>query len=167
MRQRGVGDALFGQRIEIVRDAAVGKCGAIDHDDDAVDGDAIFDRRPVKRLHQRFRQRQPRRLDDDVLDALAGEDRIERRHEFVGDGAAQAAVGELDDIVLGAGGIAAAFEHFAVDADIAELVDDHRELAVLRVGDDLANERSFAGAEKAGDDGAGNTGERASHGSIS
>ena len=91
---------------------------------------------------------------------LARQDGVERRHEFVGDGAAQAAVGQFDDVLLGAGGVAAAFENFAVDADIAELVDDDGEAAALRIGEHVANERGLAGAEKAGDDGAGNARER-------
>ena len=51
------------------------------------------------------------------------------RHEVVGDGAADAAVRQLDDIVLGAGRIAAAEQQLAVDADLAELVDDQCDAA--------------------------------------
>ena len=102
-----------------------------------------------------------------MLDAVARQNGVERRHEFVGHRAAQAAVGQLDDILLRAGGIAAAFEDFAVDADVAELVDDDGEAAALRIGDDVANQRRLAGAEKAGDDGAGDARERAVHWSIS
>ena len=51
------------------------------------------------------------------------------RHEIVGDRAADAAVGQLDDVVLGAAGIAAAEQQLAVDADLAELVDDQRDAA--------------------------------------
>ena len=83
---------------------------------------------------------------------IRGENGVERRHEFIGHGAAQAAVGKLDDVLLGARGIAAAFEDFAVDADVAELVDDHREPAPVRVGEHMADQRRLPGAEKAGDD---------------
>ena len=69
---------------------------------------------------------------------------VERRHELVGDRAAQAAVGELDDVLLRAGGVAAAFEDLAVDADVAELVDDHREPAPVRVGQHVADQRRLA-----------------------
>ena len=48
---------------------------------------------------------------------------LDGRHEIIGHGAADAAVGEFDDIVLAAD-IAAAFQDFTVDADIAELVDE-------------------------------------------
>ena len=83
---------------------------------------------------------------------LAGENEIERGHELVRHRAAQAAVGELDDVLLRAGGVAAAFEDLAVDADVAELIDDHRQAAPAGVGKDVADQRSLPGAEKAGDD---------------
>ena len=57
----------------------------------------------------------------------ARQDLVERRHEIVGHGAADAAIGELDDVLLRAGLDAAALEDLAVDADVAELVDDDRQ----------------------------------------
>ncbi len=95
-----------------------------------------------------------------MLDAAFGQNGVERRHEFVGHRAAQAAIGQFDDVLLRTGGVAAAFEDFAVDADVAEFVDDDGEAAALRIGEDMADQRRFAGAEKAGDDGAGNARER-------
>ena len=83
---------------------------------------------------------------------------LERRDEIVGDGAADAAIGELDDVVLAAGLDAAGFEDLAVDADVAELVDDEGEAAAVGVLQEVADQRRLAGAEKAGDDGAGNLG---------
>ena len=84
--------------------------------------------RPVEGLHQRLRQREPGGLDHDVLDrGPARQDHVERRHEFVRHRAAQAAVGELDDVLFRAGRVAAALEDLAVDADVAELVDDDGE----------------------------------------
>ncbi len=44
----------------------------------------------------------------------------------------------------------------AVDAEIAELVDDEREPPPARVFERVPDERGFAGAEKASDDGDGN-----------
>ena len=52
------------------------------------------------------------------------QDLVERRDEIVGDGAADAAIGQFDDVFLRAGVDAAALQDLAVDADIAELVDD-------------------------------------------
>ena len=54
-------------------------------------------------LHQRLGQGEARGLDDDVLGRVrAVQQPLQRRHEIVGHGAADAAVGELDDVVLGA-----------------------------------------------------------------
>ena len=167
VRQRRVGDALLRQRIEIMRHAAIGQSRAVDNDHDAVDGDVALDRRPMECLHQRLRQREPRRFDDDVLNSIARQNGVERRHEFVGNRAAQAPVGQFDDIFLRARIVAAAFEDFAVDTDIAEFVDDDGEAAALSVGDHVANERRLAGAGEAGDDGAGDARERAVHTSTS
>ena len=82
----------------------------------------------------------------------ARENRIERGDELVGDRAAQAAVRKLDNVLLRAGRIPAALENLAVDADIAELVDDDGEFSPLRVRQHVANERGLARAQKAGDD---------------
>ena len=94
---------------------------------------------------------------------LAREDGVERRHELVRDRAAQAAIGELDDVLLRAGGVAAALEDLAVDADVAELVDDDGEPAALRIRQHMADQRRLSRAEKAGDDGAGHARERSGH----
>ena len=54
-----------------------------------------------------------------------------------------------------AGFPSASAQHFAVDAEIAELVDDQRDSAAMRSGQEIADQRRLAGAEKAGDDGGG------------
>ena len=82
--------------------------------------------------------------------------RLHRRQEGVGDGAADAAVRQLDQVVLGAAPYAAAEQQFAIDAEVAELVDDHRQPAALRLGQQVTDQRRLAGAEEAGDDGGGN-----------
>ena len=160
--ERAVGGALARQRFEIGGDAAVGERWAVHHRDHAVDRHPVADRRPQEGLHQRLGQRQPGGLDHDVI-GLARQEGVERRDEFVGDRAAQTAIGELDDVVLRAGGIAAALEEFAVDPDIAELVDDDGELLALRIGEHMADEGGLAGAQKAGDDRAGHALERSIH----
>jgi hypothetical protein len=48
---------------------------------------------------------------------------------------------------------AAAAQDLAVDAELAELVDDHRNAPASGVGEDVAQERALAAAKKAGDDG--------------
>src|SRR5690606_39481457 len=77
------------------------------------------------------------------------------RDEVLADGTADAAVTELDHILFTAGVVAAAEQHFAVDAELAELVDDERNALALRVRQQMPDERGLAGAEKAGDDGDG------------
>src|SRR5262249_39932407 len=52
-----------------------------------------------------------------------------------------------------------ALQDLAVDADVAELVDDDREAAAPRVLQHVADERRLAGAEEAGDDAAGDFGD--------
>ena len=77
------------------------------------------------------------------------EQALHGRHEIVGDGAADAAVGQLDDVVLGTGAIAAAEQQLAVDADLAELVDDQRDAAAAGVAQEVLDQAGLAGAEEA------------------
>ena len=138
----------------------------VDHRDDAVHRDAGADRRPVEGGDERLRQGEARGLDQDVLGRVRPvEERVQGRHEIVGDGAADAAVRQLDDVLLRAARDAAAFDEGAVEAEIAELVDEHREPAPAGVLEEVAHQRRLAGAEKAGDDGAGDLGEVA-HGGF-
>ena len=81
--------------------------------------------------------------------------RRDGRHEVVGDRAAKAAIGEFDDGVFGAIGVGAAFQDVAVDAEIAEFVDENSQAAALRVLHQMANQRGLSRAEEAGDDGDG------------
>ena len=83
---------------------------------------------------------------------------LDGRQEVVGHGAADAAVGELDDVVLRAGRDAAARQELAVDAELAELVDDEREAAAVGVAQQMPDHGGLAGAEEAGDDGGGDLG---------
>ena len=53
---------------------------------------------------------------------------------------------------------AAARQQLAVDADLAELVDDEREAAAVGVAQQMLDQGRLAGAEEAGDDGGGDLG---------
>ncbi len=164
MVERLVGAALCGKRVEVGSDPAFGEGRAVDHGNDAVDRHAAFHGGPLERLHQRLRQSQAGGLDQDVIDLRrARQDLVERRHEIVGDGAADAAIRQFDDVFLRAGIDAAALQDFAVDADVAEFVDDDGETLALGVFEDMADQRRLAGAEEAGDDGAGNAGQGSGH----
>ena len=142
-----VGEAAFGQRL------------GIDHGHHAVDGHARLDLGPVEGAHQRLGQGEARGLDHDVLGRVGAVEQLPHgRHEIIGHGAADAAIGQFDDVLLAAGRIAAALQDLAVDAHVAELVDDQRDAAALGVLQHVADQRGLAGAEEAGDDGGGNLG---------
>src|SRR5260370_24180335 len=79
-------------------------------------------------------------------------------NEIVRHRAADATVGQLHDPVFGAALDAAALQNLAVDADVAEFVDDHRKAAPTGILENMANECCLAGAEEARDDCAGNFG---------
>src|SRR5690606_8004756 len=107
----------------------------------------------------RLRQGKPGGLDDDVVGRLGPVQQSgDRRQEVVGDGAADAAVGQLDDVVVGAALVAAAADQLAVDAEVAELVDDEGEPAAAGILAHVPDQAGLAGPEEAGDDGRGNLG---------
>ncbi len=150
------------ERVRVVGEAAVGDGGGVDHGDDAVDGEPRAHFGPVERLQQRLGQREAGGFDDDVVEPVGAlQQLLDRGQEIVRHRAADAAVGEFDDVVLAAGLDAAGFEDLAVDADVAELVDDEREAAAAGVFQQMADHRRLAGAEEAGDDGGGDFGKGA------
>ena len=78
------------------------------------------------------------------------------RPQVVPDAAAQAAVAELDDLLLAAGD-----DDLAVDVLLAELVLDDGDLPPVSLGEDAAEQRGFARSEEAREDGGGD--ERLAH----
>ena len=83
---------------------------------------------------------------------------IHGRNEIVGDRAADAAIGEFDDIAGGAGLCRAFLDQPAVKPGIAEFIDDHGDAAAIGLGQQRAQQRGLAGAEEAGEHGDGNAG---------
>src|SRR5262245_5160773 len=151
--------ALAGDRLGIIGEAAFGNGGRIDHGDHAVDGEPRADRRPVEGLDQWLRQSEAGGLDENVLwRRVVLDQRLHGWDEILGNGAAQAAVRELNNILLRAAFDAAALQHFAVDADAAELIDDDGEPLAPRRLKQVTEKRSFPRAEEAGDDGCGDAG---------
>ena len=154
MIHRGVLSPLRRQHFRLVGEAACRHRRPVHHRNDAVNSEARADGRPVEGFHQGFGQGKPGRLDDDLVRRrIAGEQRFDGGNEIIRHRAAQAAVGKLDDIVFRAALDAAGFQYLAVNADIAELVDDKRQPAAARGLQHMADQRGFAGAQKAGDDG--------------
>ncbi len=62
--------------------------------------------------------------------------------------AADAAVGQLDDIARCAGLRRAFLDQTAVEAGVAEFVDDHGDATTAGLGQERAQQRGFAGARK-------------------
>ena len=93
----------------------------------------------------------PRGLDHDLVEVhlglgqahLAQEEPVEPVHQIALGRAADAAVGELQHVLIGAG------NQVAVDPDLAELVDDDRDLAGIGRAEEPVDERGLAGTEEA------------------
>ena len=86
-----------------------------------------------------------RRLDEDAVGVILGDDLFERSSEIAHQRAADAAGVHLGDVDAGF------LQETAVDADFTELIFDQNELLpVVRFLDHFLDERRFAGAEKTG-----------------
>ena len=109
---------------------------------------------PAKGLDQRFGQCQAGGFDDNVIGRFGqGEDLFDRRQKVVGDRAADAAIGQLEDVFIRAVGIAAAFEQFTVHREIAEFIDHEGKFLAVGLFDQVTDHRGLAGTKKAGDNG--------------
>ncbi len=101
-------------------------------------------------MHDRRRIREPARFDDDAREArdLSAQAPVMQVLEGLGEpvahGTAQAAGIEQDDV------LATAFDEQVVEADRAELVDDHRGILHRRGAYELREQRGLAASEKAG-----------------
>ena len=103
-----------------------------------------------ERLRYRRGVGEPRGLDDDGVElALAPHQALDDADQVAAHGAADAAVVHLEHFLVGAD------NQLVVDADLAELVDDHGEFLSMRLGQDAVEQRGLAGAEVAGKHGDG------------
>jgi hypothetical protein len=105
-----------------------------------------------------------------VVDLLAPRGELFHHwREFFLHGAAQAAVGQLEQLAIGLPGFvaadAAAAQQFTVDTEFAELIDDHGDAPAFGVLQQVAQQRGLATAEKAGNDGGGDLAGLHGHGS--
>ena len=154
-----VGLALGLDRGRVCREEPRRVRGGIDDRDHPVHGYPRAHARPAERLHQRLGKGKTRGLDDDVVGrSITVEQGLDGGEEVIRDGAADAAVGKLEDVVLHAVLDAAALDDLRVDAELAELVDDEREATTVGVGEEVADEARLARAEEAGDHGGGGPG---------
>jgi hypothetical protein len=103
-----------------------------------------------RRSAPRGRVGEARGLDDDGVElALPLHQPVHDADEVAAHGAADAAVVHLEHFLVGAD------HEVVVDADLAELVDDHGVALAVRLGEDAVEERGLAGAEIAGEHGDG------------
>lgn len=140
---------LGGKRFHVMRHLALCKGGTVHDSHHGIHRYAALDRRPLERLHQGLRQGKARGLDEDMLHLrLAAEDLFNGRLEIIRDRAADAAIGQFDDVFLRAALNAAAFENFAIDADITELIDDDGQSLAIKLFEKTAQQRGFSGPRK-------------------
>jgi hypothetical protein len=109
-------------------------------------------------LRHRTRVGQARGLDHHAVEveqplALLGRQQLQRLAQVLADGAADAAVAHLHDLLLRLGD-----QDVGVDVLFAEFVLDHRDLLSVRLAQDALEQGRLARAEKAGQDGGGNEG---------
>ena len=160
MVQVVVGTALGVDGHRVVSKGACGHSGRVHHGDDRVHSKRVAQRGPLKGLHQRLGQGQTGGFNHQIVDLVApGGQLLHHRGKFFLHGAAQAAIGQLEqlavfDTVFIAANAAAA-QQFAVDAQFAKLVDDDRDAAALGVGEQVAQQGCFTATQEAGNDGGG------------
>ena len=141
---------------EVGGENPVARRRAVHHRHHTIDGDAGADVGPVEGADKRLGEGEARSFDHDVIRRLVAFDQhLHRGDEILGHRAADAAIRQLDHVLLGAGLVAAAFQDAAIDAEIAEFIDDQRDALAVRVFQQVADQGRLAGAEKAGDDGGG------------
>ena len=152
--------------IDLIREGGEGAGGhgrAVDHSDHGIHRAGIADFRPVEGLYQRLGQGQAGGFNEDMVQLAATRHQLaHHREELFLHGAAQATVGQFKDATVGfffAATNGALLEDFAVDAQLAEFVDDHRNAPPVGVAEHVPQQGGFAGAEKAGNDGDGKFGE--------
>ncbi|MNT31180.1 hypothetical protein D3C72_1670050 [compost metagenome] len=166
MVEVGVCQALRINGMRIMGKLAGCSCGRVHHGHHRVHGEDTGDLRPLKGLHQWLGQGQPTGLDQQHINIGAALSQgLHHRKELFLHGAAHAAVGQFVDLALGCVGAAFVLatdgtgpEDFAVNTQLAELVDDDCHAQALGLFKDMAHQRGLAAAQKAGDDGGGNLG---------
>ncbi|MNV42150.1 hypothetical protein D3C71_1338120 [compost metagenome] len=92
-------------------------------------------------------------FDDQVIKTPIAGQAVDLYQQVFAQGAADAAVAHLDQLLVGAGERRAAFAHQrGVDVDFGHIVDDHGNAPAFTIVEDVVQQRGLAGAEKAGQD---------------
>ncbi|CAI8192879.1 MAG: Uncharacterised protein [SAR116 cluster bacterium] len=134
------------QRGKIMRHTPTGKGGPVHKRDHPVKHHLRFDIRPVEGLHKRLRQRQSRCFDDNMIRARSLRQKLlHARQKVIGNGAADTAIRQFDDILGTAAVRATFFQHRTIHADVPEFIDNQRQPAAIRLHDDVADQRRFSG----------------------
>ena len=122
----------------------------IDHGDDGVESHELLELRNVQeRLGNGAGVGDAGGLDQKVIESAALEELLDALYEVLADGAADAAVVHLDDL------LGLVFDELAVDADGADFVDDDAEFISVLLPEDEIQKGGLAGPQEAGEDGGG------------
>ncbi len=92
-------------------------------------------------------------LDQQVVEAALASELADFFEQVFAQGAADAAIAHLHQLLFGAIEADAALHLVAVDVDLAHVVDDHSHAAAVAVLQDVVEQGALAGAEEAGQDG--------------
>ncbi len=152
--------ALLGNSVLVQRDTALGQRQRVDDSDNAIDSGASFTAGQAKAFNSGCGSARP---EVSMTMASSGRSRdqqlVHGRHEIVGHGAADAAIGELDDIA-GAQAFCRSIprpDRHRNRASPNSLTITAMRRAVGLVSSE-AQQRGLAGAEKSGEDGDGDAG---------
>ncbi len=103
----------------------------------------------------RQRLRDARSLDQEIVEALLGGEPAHLRQQVVAQGAADAAVAHLDELLLRLRQAAALAHEVSVDVHLRHVVDDDGDALALAVVEYVVQQRRLAGAEEAREHGDG------------
>ena len=127
---------------------------SVDQGNNSIDRNPGAHLRPIEGADQRLGKSQTRGLDDNMLGRLgAFQQALYGRQKIVRHGATDTTVGQLQDIALSAAFDPAAFKDFAVDTQVAELVNYQGDTPAARMRQDVPYGARLPRAEEAGDDG--------------
>ncbi|KAG5721817.1 hypothetical protein E4T56_gene9134, partial [Termitomyces sp. T112] len=160
----GAGELIledFSQR-DFVFDARIGKALRLQR--------GQIGRETPRRHRPGIGQRQHAIDRDPAADGGPRQQPFDRGNEIIGHRAADAAIGQFDDIFRRAIRYGAGLQNIAIHPQRAEFIDHHGQPAPPGMADQMADQRGLSGAKKAGDDGNGHfrqIGTRYGHGQTS